>query len=61
METEVRPDCYVSPDLQRFALTLADGRVVATDETLAALQTLTPCRYVLDWQVEYPSMHCYRE
>ena len=61
VETEVRPDCYVSPDLQRFALTLSDGRVVATDETLAALQTLTPCRYVLDWQVEYPSMHCYRE
>ena len=34
---------------------------VATDETLAALQALTPCRYVLDWQVEYPSMRCYRE
>lgn len=61
VETEARPDCYVSPDLQRFALTLSDGRVVATDETLAALQALTPCRYVLDWQVEYPSMHCYRE
>ena len=61
VETEVQPDCYVSPDLQRFALTLSDGRVVATDETLAALQALTPCRYVLDWQVEYPSMRCYRE
>ena len=61
VETEVQPDCYVSPDLQRFALTISDGRVVATDETLAALQALTPCRYVLDWQVEYPSMRCYRE
>ena len=61
VETEVQPDCYVSPDLQRFALTLSDGRVVATDETLAALQALTPCRYVLDWQVEYPSMRCYRK
>ena len=61
VETEVQPDCYVSPDLQRFALTLSDGRVVATDETLAALQALTPCRYVLDWRVEYPSMRCYRE
>ena len=61
VETEVQPDCYVSPDLQRFALTISDGRVVATDETRAALQVLTPCRYVLDWQVEYPSMRCYRE
>lgn len=61
VETEVQPDCYVSPDLQRFALTLSDGRVVATDETLAALQALTPCRYVLDWKVEYPSMRCYRQ
>ena len=61
VETEIQPDCYISPDLQRFALTLSDGRVVATDETLAALQALTPCRYVLDWQVEYPSMRCYRE
>ena len=61
VETEVQPDCYVSPDLQRFALTLSDGRVVATDEALAALQALTPCRYVLDWQAEYPSMRCYRE
>lgn len=60
VETEVQPDCYVSPDLQRFALTLTDGRVVATDEPLAALQALTPYRYVLDWQAEYPSMHLYR-
>lgn len=56
----MQPDCYVSPDLQRFALTLTDGRVVATDEPLAALQALTPYRYVLDWQAEYPSMHLYR-
>ena len=57
----MQPDCYVSPDLRRFALTLSDGRVVATDGTLAALQALTPYRYVLDWQAEYPSMRCYRE
>ena len=57
----MRPDGYVSPDLRYFAVTLADGRVVATDEALAALQALTPCRYVLDWKVEYPSMRCYRQ
>ena len=61
VETEVQPDCYVSPDLQRFALTLTDGRVVATDEPLAALQAIAPCRYVLDWKAEYPSMRYYRE
>ena len=60
VETEVQPDCYVSPDLQRFALTLTDGRVVATDGTLAALQAIAPCRYVLDWKAEYPSMYLCR-
>lgn len=60
VETEVQPDCYVSPDLQRFALTLSDGRVVATDEALAALQALTPCRYALDWQKEAPFMYVHR-
>ena len=60
VETEVQPDCYVSPDLQRFALTLSDGRVVATDEALAALQALTPCRYALDWQEEAPFMYVHR-
>ena len=60
VETEVQPDCYVSPDLQRFALTLSDGRVVATDEALAALQALTPCRYALDWQKEAPFMYIHR-
>ena len=34
---------------------------VAALVALAALQALTPCRYVLDWQAEYPSMRCYRE
>ena len=59
-EVGVQPDGYVSPDLQRFAVTLSDGRVVATDEPLAALQALTPCRYALDWQAEAPSMRVYR-
>lgn len=60
VETEIQPDCYISPDLQRFALTLSDGRVVATDEALAALQALTPCRYALDWQEEAPFMYVHR-
>ena len=60
VETEVQPDCYVSPDLQYFALTLSDGRVVATNEALAALQALTPCRYALDWQREAPFMYVHR-
>ena len=60
VETGVRPDCYVSPDLRYFALTRSDGRVVATDEALAALQALTPCRYALDWQKEAPFMYVHR-
>ena len=59
-EVGVRPDGYVSPDLRYFAVTLADGRVVATDEALAALQALTPCRYALDWQEEAPFMYVHR-
>jgi len=41
---------YISPDMKHFAFTLADGRIVATSDGLAALQAIEAHRYALDYE-----------
>lgn len=50
IETGISPYLYISPDLREFALELADGRVIATNSCLAALQSIQNCRYALDYE-----------
>lgn len=45
---------YISPDMQQFALTLEDGRVVATNDCIASLQEIAGCRYALSYESGYP-------
>lgn len=53
VETGIQRYLYISPDMQRFALELADGRIIATDDALAKLQRIEGCRYALSYE-EYP-------
>ncbi|MBU5627051.1 helix-turn-helix domain-containing protein [Oscillibacter sp. MSJ-2] len=45
---------YISPDMRQFALTLDDGRVVATNVCAANLQEIDGCRYALSYKSGYP-------
>lgn len=49
VETGIHPYLYISPDMEQFALTLEDGRIIATNPQLAALQAIEEHRYALDY------------
>ena len=50
IETGVSQELYISPDMGEFALELEDGRIVATNPCLAALEAIDVCRYALDYR-----------
>ena len=49
VDAGVEKRLYISPDMGQFALTLSDGRIVATNEPLAQLQAIKSNRYALDY------------
>lgn len=50
IDTGVYALAYVSPDLKQFAVTLEDGRIIATNEALAELQNIYMWRYALSYE-----------
>lgn len=46
---------YISPDMRHFALTLDDGKIIATNDALAKLEGLEGKRYALNYAIDgYP-------